>query len=83
MAQVIRFDYARNRLRRTGCAPKSAYTLELIRVLNQRTDYRNAIPKNRRNMTNYNITKGIVPSPKVLTRKDLVDAGFVIKEPKQ
>lgn len=80
MATIIRFDYARNRLRRTGCAPKSAYTLELIRVLNLRTAPKpKAVGSHGSDRIHVTAPKSTKP---VLTRQDLIDSGFVIREPK-
>jgi len=80
MAQVIRFDYAVNRLRRTGCAPKSAYTLELIRVLNSRTASKaKSVGSHGRDRIQVSAPRHTGP---ILTRQDLINSGFVIREPK-
>ena len=36
MSNVIKFEHAINRLRRAGCRPKSAWTMQLIRQMERR-----------------------------------------------
>lgn len=83
MGIVIRFDHAINRLRRTGCAPKSAYTVELIRVLNLRTGKKKIVSDNGSSDLDEMSDLYKQGNMRTLTKQDLINAGFVIRDPKK
>ena len=47
MGQVISFEHAANRLRRTGCQVKSAWTMKLINRLNNRNYFKAKVEEDK------------------------------------